>query len=251
MAGTVVRGEAAATDGAARRGPVRSTGRASALPSGRAVVGGFLVALAATGVFSAYRNASSGPTHRYVAAARGISAGTTIGPGDLELVAVDLPESAGSRSFADAGSLVGRIAVAPIAKGELVQASAISERASADSRFQVSIPIERARALDGAIQAGERVDILVTYAGSDAARTLVVARRAEVVRLASTSRGALSGGGDLVVVLALPTPDEVLAVTHGSQAGKVTLVRATGPGADSAAGPDSYQPPKVDRAGTG
>lgn len=248
-----MRGEAADTgDMAPRRGPARRTGRAAALPSGRAVVGGFLVAVAATGVFAAYRDASNGPRRRYVVAARSISAGTTIQASDLEMVAVDLPEGPGSRSFANTSVLLGRIAVAPIAKGELLQASAISDGASAGTSFQVSIPIDRARALDGMLQAGERVDVLVTYSGSDVARTLVVARRAQIVRLASSSRGALAGGGDLIVVLALPSPGEVLAVTHGSQAGKVTLVRATGVDSDSSAGPDTYQPPsKADRAGAG
>jgi Flp pilus assembly protein CpaB len=218
-------------------------GRVAGLPSGRAVVGGFLVALAAIGVYAAYRGASSGPSHRFIVASRDIAPGSTLSTADLTLVAVDLPDGAAARAFGDTRALVGRIAVAPVTKGELVQASAVADRSAADARFQVSLPLDRSRALDGTLAAGEKVDVIVTYTGTEAARTLVVARRAEVVRVSVPSRGGISGGGDLVVVLALPNEDEVLAVTHGAQAGKVTLVRATGAGAEGLSGADSYRPP--------
>jgi Flp pilus assembly protein CpaB len=201
-----------------------------------------LVALAAIGVFMAYRGTTDGPTHRYVTVSRDLAAGTTIGASDLVLSGVDLPDATAAHSFTDPASLVGAVTVAPITKGELVQASAVSARSSTTAGFQVSIPLERARALDGALQAGELLDVLVTYAGTSDARTLVVARRAQVIRVDSASRSAIATSTDLVLVLGLPTEDEALAVTHGSQAGKITLVRATGAGAAPSSA-DSYQPP--------
>src|SRR5687768_720166 len=48
----------------------RAVRRRSALPTGRAVVGGFLVALAALGIFAAYSSATAGPTTSYVVARR-------------------------------------------------------------------------------------------------------------------------------------------------------------------------------------
>src|SRR5947209_18990130 len=69
------------------------------LPSGRAVTGGFLVAIAALGTFSAYRSTAAGPTHRYLVAARDIAAGTTVQPSDLATTTVDLPDDLARRAF--------------------------------------------------------------------------------------------------------------------------------------------------------
>jgi hypothetical protein len=81
---------------------------------------------------------------------------------------------------------------------------------------------------------------LVTYT----AETIVVSRGATVIKSDTGSRGTISSGGEAVLVLAVRTPDEVLAITHGSQVGKVTVVRTTGaPNGDP--GPDAYRPPNA------
>src|SRR2546421_9053198 len=61
------------------------------LPSGRAVVGGFLVAIAALGAFVAARDTGGGPSHHYGVAAHDVIAGTTLKSTDLRTEAVDLP----------------------------------------------------------------------------------------------------------------------------------------------------------------
>ena len=53
----------ATTNGHAGPKPVT---RRQALPGGRAVLGGFLVAASAVGVFAAWTSSSRGPTARYV-----------------------------------------------------------------------------------------------------------------------------------------------------------------------------------------
>ena len=57
-------------------------------------------------------------------------------------------------------------------------------------------------------------------------------------------RSTIASSGEIVVVLALDQPDDVLAVTHASQAGKVTLVRSTGVPSTVDPGADSYTPPE-------
>lgn len=163
---------------------------------------------------------------------------------DVALAALDLPDAQASRAFRSPEAVAGRLVVAPVAEGELVQASAVTDRSKADARYQVSFPIDRSRALDGAVSPGEQVDLLATYGGAAGDRTIVVARRAEVVRVDDARRSSISAGGDIVVVVALPSPDDVLAVTHASQSGKLTVVRATGVGAGTADGPSSYEPPR-------
>lgn len=240
----VTRGEVGVGNGRTPVEPARKVGRRGSLPNGRSVVGGFLVAVAVLGVFAAYQDAQIGPVHRYVTVSRDVTAGTVLAAGDLELTAVDLPKVLSGRTFDQMQPLVGRIAVVPLARGELVQVSAVADRAAADPRYQLSVPLEKGRALDGALVPGETVDVLVTYtgAGLGTGGTFVVARRAEVIRVDSGRSGTLSTtAGDIIVVLAVEVPDDVLAITHGSQAGKVTLVRATG--AASSLNSNSYQAP--------
>lgn len=209
-----------------------------ALPSGRALSGGFLVAVASVGTFAAYRGSSSRPTHRYVTAAQDIAAGETVGADDVRTAPVDLPDDIAAHAFVDAGEVVGRVALAPVASGELLQTSAVADRDKADPRYELSVPVERARALAGALESGELVDVVATIGTGSDAKTTVVAHRAAVVRVLDAKRAAVGSTGDIVVELALPTADEVLAVTHASQAGTLTIVRATGAAAAGApAGP--------------
>jgi pilus assembly protein CpaB len=192
-------------------------------------------------VFVAAGANSNGPTHRYVVAAHDVTAGTTLAPGDLATIAMDLPDDVASRAFTDASRVSGRVTTVAIARGELVQGSAVVTGDAADPRFQLSLPVERSRALDGLVAPGEKIDVLVTYgSGSDAA-TFVVVRGAEVLRVDSGRGGAISGSSDVILLIAVASPDDALAVTHASQDGKVTIVRATAARADD--GPDSYKPP--------
>ncbi|MEY2463536.1 MAG: hypothetical protein QOH64_1674 [Acidimicrobiaceae bacterium] len=207
-------------------------------------MGGLLVALAAVGVFSAYRGASKQPSTRYVVVARDLAAGTILSPADLSTELVDLPGAVAGRAFTDPGTLVGRITIGPLREGELVQGSVVIDQSRVGTTYQVSLPVERSRALAGGLLAGEKVDLLVTYANE----TIVVSRGATVIKSDTTSRGAIGPGGETTLILAVATPDEVLAIAHGSQAGKVTVVRATGVAA-SEPGPASYHPPSASGKG--
>jgi hypothetical protein len=125
------------------------------LPSGRAVVGGFLVALAALSAFVAARGTGGGPSHHYVVVAHDVIAGTTLRASDLRTEAVDLPNEMAGRAFTDAAAVIGRITTTALANGELVQASSVVGGDAADPRFQLSVPVERSRALDGSLVAGD------------------------------------------------------------------------------------------------
>ena len=211
------------------------------LPSGRAVVGAFLVALAALGAFVTARGTGGGPSHAYVVAAHDVVAGTKLQAGDLRTEAMDLSDAAARHAFSDVATLVGRLTTASLSSGELVQASGVVAGDAAIPRVQLSVPVERARALDGLLVSGEKVDVLVTYGTGADGQTLVVVRGADVLRVDQGQHSALGGTNDMVVLLALDAPGDALAVTHAAQAGKITLVRTTGNG--SSGGPDSYRPP--------
>lgn len=238
--------------GATDRSGARVVGARRTVPSGRAVAGGFLVAFAAVGTFAAYRGAATGPSHRFVVAARDVPAGTTLAPADLTIVTVDLPDDVAAHAFTQAGTVAGRITLAPVTKGELVQSSAVADASKAGARYEVSLPVDRARALAGTLVAGERVHVVATYGTGGDARTVIVARDVEVVKVDDSRRSSVGGGGDVVLQLALADPDAVLAVTHASEAGSITIVRATGAVAAGApTGADEYRPDTADRAAGG
>jgi Flp pilus assembly protein CpaB len=200
------------------------------------------MALAALGVFVAARGAGEKSTQPFVVAAHEVTAGTKLSEADLSTAPLDLPAGLASHAFTSQQGVIGQVAVAHLSAGDLVQSSVLAAGDAADARMQLSIPVERARALDGMLEPGERVDVLATYAGTGDGSTIVVARDAEVRRVDNGTRNALSASDNTVLVLAVNDADTALAVAHASQAGKVTIVRATG--ARETETSSSYQPPQ-------
>lgn len=220
--------------------PLAVTPRRRAVPGSRAVVGALLVALAAVGTFAAASGATSDPRRAYVVARGDLVAGQRVSRSDLAFARMDLPGY--SRAFTSAAELEGALVVGPVARGELVQRSAVRVGpAGADSSLrQFSFAIDPARAVGGSLQAGEFVDVLATYGGSADAQTVVVARAARVV--SARERGGLGGGDSLVVVLEVPTADAALALAHAVHAGEVTVVRA-GPRTEGEKPAPAYRTP--------
>lgn len=203
-----------------------TTGRRAALPNGRAVVGGLLVAAAAVGTYAAWSAADDAPSTRYAVAARDVAVGEVLEAGDVELVAMDAPASLRTNAFEgdDAGVVVGQVTVAPLAEGDLVQRSAVVVPEDAARARQLSFPIDVSAALAGTLEVGEQVDVLVT-SGSDVAEaaTEVVAEGATVARVL----GGEDDGGRIVVLLSVAEGTDLLALTTAARIGELTLVRTT------------------------
>jgi Flp pilus assembly protein CpaB len=222
----------------------RTIRRRTTLPGGRAVVGGFLVALAATGVFAGYANATSAPQQRYVVARHALAPGTHLTGTDLTLAPMRLPGSIGFRSVAP---LVGAVVVGPVGRGELVQTSSVLAAGGPASERQLSIPIDSARAVSGDLRAGDRVDVAATFGSGADAYTSFVVRSAQVLAR-QPAGGALGGQRTEVLVLSLPTPTDALAVAHAISVGQLTVVRATGA---PPAGDEPYRAPAAPAQGKG
>ena len=203
--------------------------RRRSLPGGRAVAGGFLVAASAVGVFAAYRNAGADPTTTYLVAAGDILAGEELDPADVTAVALDLPDAQHQRVLRDPARLDGAVALAPIAAGELVQVSDVARPARAPDRAQISIPVDPGFALNGdagLLDAGERVDVIVTYTSGGAPETSTVAAGAEVVAVYRPDE-TVGGAGSVTLVLAVPR-SELEPVAQAAAAGQVSIARTTG-----------------------
>jgi Flp pilus assembly protein CpaB len=202
--------------------PRRTIERAPRLPGGRAILGGVLVAAAALGTFVAARSSGT-PDRTYAVAARAIPPGETLTADHVRLEPIDLPSGVAASAFVDATRLDGRVALAPIREGELVQVGQVSDPGAADPAAELSFSLERDRAVDGRLRSGDLVDVFVTYDE----RTAAVAEGMRLVDVRERVEGSLGRGTELTVTLAITDPDDRAALIHAARAGDVTLVRST------------------------
>lgn len=207
-------------------GTPRQVRRRRALPAGRAVVGGFLVAASAAGVFSAWSAATGGPGARYVVVTSDVAPGARIERSDLALVELDLPAAQRRLAFTDLRVLVGATALSELADGQLVQSSEVAKPVGAPERAQISLRVDPGAAVGGELRPGDTVDVLATYTAGGEPETSTISRGALVVKVVSDDRGVGSGGA-IVLVLAV-RPAEVEALASASSAGHVTIARTTG-----------------------
>ena len=210
---------------------IRAIRRRRPLPGSRAVLGGFLLAVAALGLYLAYAQASA--THRisFVVAARNLGPGHRITASDLTTMAMELPpEMARSLAFRQPAELVGSISVAPLSPGELVQVSDVVRAGGAGAPVRLmSMAVPVSRAVNGAISVGDTLDVLATLGTGVQAQTSVVAAGVEVVAISGSSGGFGSAGDrSLIVTLSVPNASEVVALAQASNAGQIVLVRSTG-----------------------
>lgn len=150
----------------------------------------------------------------------------------LRIVTADLPGALADRTFARVDDVAGGVALSALADGDpVVHTGVVAADQLPDDRRVLSFSLDRDRALDGAVQAGEALDLLATYGSGESAVTQVVARRAVVIRVDDAGRGSgLGGAGKVTVTVGLPSDDEVVRVAHASQVAAVTLVRSIEPG---------------------
>jgi len=256
VGGTQERGASAPEIGTERVGPpfggsdplavgvahpaARRLQRRAALPAGRAVVGGLLVALAMVAAFVVASGAGDGPTGRVVVVTRPLPIGHQLAADDLHVEPVDVSDALASVTFTDPDDLIGKVTVAPLTTGEIVGRSALVDLgADGAAGHAFSFPVNRERAVNGHLQPGDQIDVLATYGTGSTARTLVVARGVQVLDLESAGNASLGSTGKVVVTVSLADADQVLATAHAAEVAALTLVRSTGTTGDGA---DSYAP---------
>lgn len=227
----------------------RTVHRRRSLPSGRAVVGGFLIALSAVGLFSAYSRAAAGPTTLFVVARHDVPIGTRLTSADLTRLAMELPDAVAAGVFRNPATVTGATTVGPIRRGDLIQAGDVVRKRSGAGELEVSFAIDSSRAVAGTLQPGERIDVLATFGGAGGdSYTSVVVSQARVLEVRA-DRAPLAGQATAVLRVAVATPDEALALTHAVNAGDVTVVRTTGAAAAGSVG-QTYRAPSASRRET-
>ena len=201
--------------------PRRVVARPAGIPGARAVVGGLLVALAGVGTFVSWQQASGPPDRSYAVAARPLRPGDPVTADAVRFEPIDLPDGVASASFQAPADLEGRVLVAPVAEGELLQRGVLSDQGDAAAAAEVSLTLVRDRAVDGRLQAGDTVDVYATHGDG----TSLVAEAVRVV--AVSEAGGSLGGREVTVTLALTDQSRRVPVIHAARAGEVTLVRTT------------------------
>lgn len=202
--------------------PAGSRRRRRPVAGGRAVLGGFLVAASVVGLFWASTRESA-PSTWYVVAGHAIAPGTRLTAADLSREPLDLPPPLAQHAFRDIATLDGSTAIAPLAAGELVQASAVVAKPGPAASREVSFVVPAATVGPG-LEKGERIDVVATFGAGGDAFTTVVLRQALIVGL----EGERRDDRDTTVTVALEDPADAVALAHASQQAKLTVVRATG-----------------------
>src|SRR5262245_37850210 len=116
------------TDHAGAPPPPRVVARPPGLPGARALLGGVLITVAAVATFASWQHTSGAPRHAYAVATTGLDPGDPVTAEAVRFVAIDLPSGVARAAFAHPADLEGRVTLAPIAAGELLQRGSLSDQ---------------------------------------------------------------------------------------------------------------------------
>jgi Flp pilus assembly protein CpaB len=210
------------------------------LPGGRAVIGAFLVIVAAVGTFGAYLQATAAPATSFMVAGSDLQIGDVIEEedlvgGDARFLAVpmELPEAQAGRAFtsspADAESLLGQVVVAPVRAGDLLTRSMFVAVADAGPGVSLSFSLPVDRALAGRISPGELVDIIATFpsSGTTPSQTRIVARGITVIAVPGPSEGI--NGGRVMLTVEVLDLDTAQRIQHAVDAAQIAILRGADP----------------------
>src|SRR5262245_58678331 len=108
-----------------------ASARPRSVPGGRAVRGGLLVAASVGRLYYASTRSSAGPTESWVVARHALPSGARLSAEDLTRVTMDLAPTVAARAFHHPSELVGATLIAPVAAGDLIQATVVVAKPSA------------------------------------------------------------------------------------------------------------------------
>lgn len=223
----------------------RIAGPGRRLPGGRAIVGGLLVTSAMVGAVALSRSAAAPDTAPVLIASEPIAPFETLGPHNLHVADLALPDDVLSSTYADPEALAGTVSRSHIASGELlhqgdVVESTEAQRSAAPSR-EISLRIDAERAVDGRLEAGDRVDVLATYGNGVDALTFLVLADAPVLSVARVE-GGVTSSRTIVLTLALEDRSDTITLAHAVDNADVTVVRTTTSDSDDSNPTSPFRP---------
>lgn len=212
------------------------TGRGVAPPSGRAVVGGLVVTVAALALYGLGTSAASPPRVAVLAATRPIAPGATITVDDVTTVEIDAPADTVDELLAppDLAAADGAIALGPIPAHGLLARSMLRTGGSAETPVEVAVPVALDRALGGDLRPGEHVVVLATFGTGADAWTEVVAGDAVLRAITTGDDRSITSGGATTMLLAFHDRPAAIAVVHAARTAELTFIRAEPTATDEA-----------------
>lgn len=215
--------------------PAGRAGRRRALPPGRAVAGGFVIAVAVVLVFAGWVGTHQTSGQPWVVASTALAPGTRLTAADLTTTTLRLGQGAtAADAFATTAGLIGRVVAVAVDPGELILRSEVPTGASSASLRPVPVTVTPTDLVD--LAPGDLVDVLETSSAGTSTTTQVVVRGARVLSTTQPSSGLLGSGGNEVVTLGVTTLQEVTATVVAEHAGTLDIVvgqpsDGSGPGA--------------------
>ena len=157
-------------------------------------------------------------------AARDLVPGVPLRAGDVRYEPVRADAVVLDHLLGDDRPWRGRVVTVAVEAGEPLVTARLRARVAADGLRAMSIPVARARAVNGRLARGDRVDVVVARDGVAA----VVAAGIEVLEVADDADGAFGAGrGEVTVTLAVDVADsQRLAAVLAD--GDFVLTRVTG-----------------------
>ena len=180
-------------------------------------------------VFTASALRQETPTMQVAVASRDLAAGSVLQAADVELLVVPA-DSALAETVLAAGDLNGSYRLAErIVSGDPIRRSALVVAGDGDAPAgrSMSIPIDRANAVGGALRVGDKVDVLAVF--GDQARFILT--DTTVLALSDTgesSGGLLRAGTDTYFVTVGVDEISALSVAEALKSGELQIVQATG-----------------------
>jgi len=169
-----------------------------------------------------------GADHRVpvAVAAHDLASGARLRASDVEYtpVAMDDDLLATTLRRADLRNATGQVVVGPIKAGELVTRGRLRPNAAAHGKRAMSIPIDPARAVDGDLAAGYRVDVVL--AGQQ--DVAIVVPGAEVLAVDRGNDAAFSSGTHQITITLAVDARESQLLTAALTDGDVAITKVTG-----------------------
>jgi Flp pilus assembly protein CpaB len=193
----------------------------------RLVVGLVLVGLSVIGGL----RLAAGADHSVVVytAARSLPADHVLVPGDIGTTRIQATDAVLDRLVraTTARPPTDRVLRYPLAEGDLVANAALGQVAR-EGR-EITVPIAPEHALGGAVEPGDRVDVLGSFdKGTEEAKTLTVAAGAQVVDVVHTDGLFGQHEGALAALTISVAPRDVVFVAFAVRNGELDIVRSVG-----------------------
>lgn len=155
--------------------------------------------------------------------------GATLREDAVRVEYVRLPSRLASGYLAASEEPTGYVVTRPLAAGELVPTSGLSEASATSGTRAITVPVDPEHAVGGSLRPGDQIDIFATFDAGDArARTVSLVRGVEVIDLVSAG-GLVMDDKAVVGITISVTSDEAQRIAFATRSAQLDVVRIDSP----------------------